>query len=83
MDEALVLPEDEPRWAKQAEMARWIFDNAMLMPLYTEAVVWPVGPNIDTWEPQGISYRWLSNWEFAPHRGEAMAAEPTPFQHGS
>ena len=49
-------------------MARWLFDNAMTLPLYDENAVWPLGPEVDPWEMMAGSLTWLSNWEFVPHR---------------
>ena len=62
------LTNDDERWEQLAVMARFIFDNVMSIPLYTENAVWPVGPNLGTWEPLPRVYAWLSNWEEAPHR---------------
>ena len=83
LDASRTLVNDDERWALQAEMARWAFDNVLDIPLDTTSAQWPVGPKLDLWEPMALSSDWLSDWESAPKRGEAMAAEPTPFQHGS
>jgi ABC-type transport system substrate-binding protein len=50
LDEAINLFDDEARWAKQAEIAHWFFDNVVDISLYAEAAVWPLGPTIDEWE---------------------------------
>ena len=68
MDEANMTIDDDARWSKQAEMARWIFDNTMLISVFGVNVVWPLGPKVDTWEPMGGNKLVLSNWEYAPHR---------------
>ena len=68
LDEANTLVDDEARWAKLAEMARWLFDNVMVIPVFGENIVWPLGPRIDVWDPLGGNKNWLSNWEDVPHR---------------
>ena len=68
MLEAFSTANEDARWAIQAEMARWIFDNALVIPLYTENIVWPLGPALGAWEPAIGTIEWLSYWEFAPHR---------------
>jgi dipeptide transport system substrate-binding protein len=66
--EAASLIDPEARWAKMAEMNKWMFDEAMAIPVIAEDIVWPVGPNIDTWTPLGSYLDWLSNWEYVRHR---------------
>ncbi len=68
IDEALSLFEDEARWAKQAEIARWFFDQVVDISLYAEADVWPLGPEIDAWEQMSPVNSWLQNWDTVPHR---------------
>jgi peptide/nickel transport system substrate-binding protein len=58
----------EKRWPKLAQVARWNFDNAMHMPTVEVGSVWPLGPDLDPWEPMGGNRQWLSYWEYAPHR---------------
>ena len=68
LDEMIELTDVEERWAKQAEGARWIFDEVMVVPLFGQNVVWPLGPDIDAWDPMGGRKDWLSNWDHVPHR---------------
>ncbi len=68
LDEMTELVDEEERWAKQAEGARWIVDQVMVIPLFGQNMVWPVGPEIDVWEPMGGRKDWLSNWDYVPHR---------------
>ena len=68
MDEANTLIDDDARFAKQAEMSRWIFENVMLLPTFEAAAVWPLGPEVDAWEQMAGSPVLLSNWEDVPHR---------------
>ena len=68
LDEAINLFDDEARWAKQAEIAHWFFDNVVDISLYAEAAVWPLGPTIDEWEQMSPVNDWLQNWDSVPHR---------------
>ncbi len=68
IDEAVNLFDDEERWAKQAEIARWFFDHVVDISLYAEADVWPLGPEIDEWEQMSPVNAWLQNWDSVPHR---------------
>lgn len=68
LDEAVNLFDDEARWAKQAEIARWFFGNVVDVSLYAEAAVWPLGPAIDPWEQMAPVNDWLQNWDTVPHR---------------
>ena len=60
--------DDDERWAKQAEGARWFFDHALDMPLYTKPQIFPLGPRLDEWEVMPRVVDWLNNWEYANHR---------------
>ena len=62
------LVDDDERWAAQAEMARFIFDNVMTLPLFGEPTIWPLGPDIGPWDLQLLNDTWLTNTEYAPHR---------------
>ncbi len=62
------MTDAEERWAQEAKMARWLFDQAMVFQLYGQNVVFPLGPEIDVWEPMGGNATWLSRWEDVPHR---------------
>ena len=52
--EAGTTLEEDARWAILAEMAEWMFDNVMVLPLYRQATVAPVGREIDTWTLQAL-----------------------------
>ena len=60
--------DDDERWAAQAEIARWLFDNVLDIPLFVEPTLWPLGPEIDEWELMGNTSTWLNNTEYTPHR---------------
>jgi ABC-type transport system substrate-binding protein len=66
--EAQAILDDDERWAKQAEGARWFFDHALDMPLYTKPQIFPLGPRLDEWEVMPRVVDWLNNWEYAEHR---------------
>ena len=68
LDEASTLVDEEERWAKTAEMTKWMFDNVAQIVLFEENAVWPVGPRIDEWPVMAGGVSWLSNWEEVPHR---------------
>ncbi len=68
LEEASTLVDEEERWAKTAEMTKWMFDNVTQNVLYEKNAVWPVGPRIDEWPVMAGNVSWLSNWEEVPHR---------------
>ena len=68
LEDALNTVNAEERWPKQAAVAKWAFDNIAYFSLYQSNLVWPVGPELGTWVPQGLQRSWLSNWEYAPHK---------------
>ncbi len=68
LEEAGSTLDDDARWAILAEMARWMFDNVMVMPLYRQATVAPVGSAIDTWTLQALGSNLLNNYEYVKHR---------------
>ena len=67
IDKANVTYDTEERWAVQAELARFMFDHVMSLTVFSENIVWPLGPELDRWEAYGGNADWLSNWESAPH----------------
>ena len=68
LDEGRDTNDNDKRFAIQANITKWMFDNVMTIPLYDENSVFPLGPEIDPWEQQAGGLTWLSNWEFVPHR---------------
>ncbi len=67
IDKANVTYDTEERWAVQADLARFMFDHVMSLTVFSENIVWPLGPELDRWEAYGGNADWLSNWESAPH----------------
>ncbi len=61
------LDTDE-RWRIQGEIARFIYDNVLSMPLYAGNAVWPLGPEVDSWQAAPAGLDWLSYWEDARRR---------------
>ena len=57
----------DARWALQAEIAKWMFDNVMLIPTFVQNGAWPLGPEIDEWELLFGGAVLLNNWENVPH----------------
>ena len=68
LEDALNTIDEEERWRKQADMARWLYDHALTIVTYEANQVFPLGPEIDRWEPMAITLDWLSNFEYVPHR---------------
>ena len=60
----------EERWAIQGEIIKFLYDEVMTIPLYQETLLFPLGPELDTWTRAGsaVPQAYLSNWEYAPHR---------------
>jgi len=59
---------EEKRWEIQADLARFLFDNVLSMPLYAENAVWPLGPEVDAWKAAPAELDWLSYWEYPARR---------------
>jgi ABC-type transport system substrate-binding protein len=60
----------EERWKLQAEIGDWLWDNSLDIGLYSVNNIYPLGPNVDSWEDRletGDTRR-LSALEWAPHR---------------
>ena len=68
IDEATSFNDDEARWKAQADMSRWLFDNAMLVNMYSEPQILPIGPRIDTWELLPGPIVDFNSYENVPHR---------------
>ena len=68
IDEATSLNDDEARWKAQADMSRWLFDNAMLVNMYSEPQILPIGPRIDTWDVLPGPVVDFNSYEHVPHR---------------
>ena len=68
LEDALTTVSEEERWPKEAAVTKWAFDNIAYFTLYQSNLVWPIGPELGYWVPQGLQRSWLSNWEYAPHK---------------
>ena len=55
----------DARWRMQGYLAEFIYDNVLSMPLYAENAVWPLGPEVDSWQAAPAELDWLSYWEYA------------------
>jgi ABC-type transport system substrate-binding protein len=60
----------EERWRLQTEIGDWLWDNALDIGLYSANNIYPLGPNLDSWEDllETGDTRRLSALEWAPHR---------------
>jgi hypothetical protein len=45
--EAMSTFDDEARFEVQREIARWVFNNALIIPMYRVGWIFPLGPRID------------------------------------
>ena len=69
LEQVQVTADDDARWALMADIARFVFDNVMVLPLYTENLDWPLGPQLGPWKVMGgESLGFLTNWEDATHK---------------
>ena len=58
----------DARWRIQGNLARFIYDNVLSMPLYAENAVWPLGPEVDSWQASPAELDWLSYWDHPRRR---------------
>ena len=65
---AMATFDDEERFALQREVAQWVFDNVVILPMYKVNWIFPLGPNVDTWDMACCDARVLFDLEYAPHR---------------
>jgi ABC-type transport system substrate-binding protein len=67
MDELIARAEStydtDERWRVQGELAEFIFENTLSMPLYAENAVWPLSGEVDSWQVAPAELDWLSYWE--------------------
>ena len=66
--EAMATFDDEQRFAHQREIAQWVFDNVVILPMYKVNWIFPLGPNLDPWDMACCDARVLFDLEHAPHR---------------
>ena len=67
LDAEAELDTDE-RWKIQGELAKFIYENVLSMPLYAENAVWPLGPEVDSWQASPAELDWLSYWDHPRRR---------------
>ena len=53
----------DERWRVQGELAEFIFENVLSMPLYAENAVWPLSGKVDSWQVAPAELDWLSYWD--------------------
>jgi ABC-type transport system substrate-binding protein len=68
IDHATSLNDDDARFKATADMSRWLFDNAMLVNMYSEPQILPIGPRIDVWEVLPGPIVDFNSYENVPHR---------------
>ena len=67
-DKGVATIDEEERFEISRQMAKFIFDNSIIIPTVSVFQVWPVGPEIDEWELVCCVTRVPSNLEYIPHR---------------
>ena len=67
-DRGIATIDEEERFEIAREMAKFLFDHAVIIPTASVFQVWPVGPRIDEWELVCCVTRVPSNVEYIPHR---------------
>jgi peptide/nickel transport system substrate-binding protein len=63
-------PDFEKRMEIQRDTAKWLFAQAVHIPIASINVVWPVGAEIDLWNFGCCARDIASNLEFVPHRDQ-------------
>lgn len=63
-------PNFEKRMEIQRDTAKWLFAQAVHIPIASINVVWPVGAEIDLWNFGCCARDIASNLEFVPHRDQ-------------
>ena len=58
----------DARWRIQGELAEFIYENVLSMPLYAENAVWPLGSEVDSWQAAPAELDWLSYWDMPRRR---------------
>lgn len=58
----------EQRWERLRELAKWIFDNTVHLPLMQANFIYPLGARIDPWPLQCCFLAFLNNFDLVPHR---------------
>ena len=58
----------DTRWQIQGDLARFIYENVLSMPLYAENAVWPLGAEVDSWKASPAELDWLSYWDMPRRR---------------
>ena len=65
---ALATVDENERFKVEAEIAKWIFDNVVILPTFKVNRVYPLGPRIDDWDMACCRTRTLLDLEHIPHR---------------
>ena len=67
---AISKVDPDERWEAAGNIARFVYDNSLETSLYSSNILWPLGPEIDSWK-EHLNYadrRILSSTEYTPHR---------------
>ena len=69
-DDATAAIDPDERWPIVVDIGHYMYDNALEAGLYGISTVWPLNPEVGSWENrlEHGSKRTLSAFEYAPHR---------------
>ena len=68
IDAAEAQLDTDERWRIQGELTEFMYDNVLAMPIFAEKAIWPLGPEVDSWDVAPAELDWLSYWETARRR---------------
>ena len=68
IEDAETQLDTDERWRIQSELAKFIYENVLAMPIFAENAIWPLGPEVDSWDVAPAELDWLSYWETARRR---------------
>ena len=69
LDQAFTNQDAEERWGLYNTMMRFMFDESLVFPIFSEDLLYPLSEKLGNWPLLGPgSQAWLSNWENTPHR---------------
>ena len=60
--------DDTERFAKMRELSTFFFEQSVTIPTLNVAIIWPLGPQIDTWDFWCCAASYPSRLEYVPHR---------------
>ena len=77
-DRGVATIDEEERFEISRQLAKFLFDHAIIIPTVSVFQVWPVGPEIDEWELVCCVTRVPSNLEYIPPPPVAIKINKQP-----